>query len=96
MCHFYGNPLSILNDVASNLSLQKFLQPQHFELIRMLPSFKKLAEGLVEAGELLQARDILRDDKALLSKVEECLDSRQADISRILRAMHLFKARHKN
>lgn len=92
MCHFYGNPLSILNDVASNLSLQKFLQPQHFELIRMLPSFKKLAEGLVEAGELLQARDILRDDKALLSKVEECLDSRQADISRILRAMHLAAA----
>ncbi|KAH7416938.1 origin recognition complex subunit 3 N-terminus-domain-containing protein [Cadophora sp. MPI-SDFR-AT-0126] len=92
MCHFYGNPLSLLNDASSGPSLSKLLQPQHFELIRMLPSFKKMTEGLVEAGELLQARDILRDDEALLSKVRACLDSRHADIARNLRAMHLAAA----
>ncbi|KAG4433550.1 hypothetical protein IFR05_010975 [Cadophora sp. M221] len=92
MCHFYGNPLSILNDVSGGPLLAKFLQSQHFELIRMLPSFKKLTEGLIEAGNFIHARDLLRDDKALLREVTSCLESRHADVARILRAMHVAAA----
>lgn len=89
MCHFYGNPLSILNDVSGGQLLSKLLKPQHYELIRMLPSFKKWTEGMVEAGDLVQARDLLRDDKALLREVVIRLKSRQTNIVRILRAMHV-------
>ncbi|KAK0118781.1 hypothetical protein ONS95_007663 [Cadophora gregata] len=92
MCHFYGNPLSILKDLSNGPLLSSFLQPQHLELIRMLPSFKKLTEDLIEAGDFIQARKILGDDKVLLSKVGECLESIDADIARILRAMHLATA----
>ncbi|CZS94593.1 hypothetical protein WAI453_013319 [Rhynchosporium graminicola] len=89
MCHFYGNPLSILNDVSTSSSLSKLLQSPHFELIRMLPSFKSLIEGLVEAGDMDQAHELLKDDNILLQKVTDSLESRNSDILRILRAMHM-------
>lgn len=44
---------------------------------------------MVEAGDLVQARDLLRDDKALLREVVNRLESRQTNIVRILRAMHV-------
>ncbi|KAL2065095.1 hypothetical protein VTL71DRAFT_4235 [Oculimacula yallundae] len=92
MCHFYGNPLSILNDVSTSSSLSKLLQSQHFELIRMLPSFKTLIEGLVETKELIQARELLKDDKVLLRQVISCLETRKSDVVRILRAMQMSAA----
>lgn len=89
MCHYYGNPLSIFSGIANDTSITKLIQPQHFELIRMLPSFKKYSEDLVNAGKTTEVLDILEDDNILLSLVLDHLQSGSVEITRVLRAMHL-------
>ncbi|KAJ5038766.1 uncharacterized protein L3040_006446 [Drepanopeziza brunnea f. sp. 'multigermtubi'] len=91
MCHFYGNPLSIFTGVSDDddASIMNLVQPQHLELIRMLPSFRKLSEDLVDAGETNEVQNLLEDDKTLLREVLNRLQSGNAEITRVLRAMHL-------
>ncbi|KAI9048216.1 hypothetical protein LZ554_008011 [Drepanopeziza brunnea f. sp. 'monogermtubi'] len=91
MCHFYGNPLSIFTGVSDDddASIMNLVQPQHLELIRMLPSFRKLSEDLVDAGKTNEVQKLLEDDKTLLREVLNRLQSGNAEITRVLRAMHL-------
>lgn len=89
MCHFYGNPLSILTEISASQSLLNLVQPQHLEQIRLLPSFKKSVEDSVEAGNLSRAQKLLEDDIFLLQEVSKSLASGNIDITRVLRAMHL-------
>ena len=74
MCHFYGNPLSILPAVVdqSSASLTKF----HYDQVRTLPSFKEFVENM-EGGDAPGAvsfyRSLLCDDDALFEFIQECL-----------------------
>ncbi|KAB8302266.1 hypothetical protein EYC80_005707 [Monilinia laxa] len=47
MCHFYANPLSILLSPQREPNLATLLQPEHFEAIRILPSFQNYIELLM-------------------------------------------------
>ena len=61
MCHFYGNPLSILL-VGENP------QPEHLEALRNLPSFRAHVEEVIEAGNGELSRSLLDDDAFLLAE----------------------------
>ncbi|KAI6716843.1 hypothetical protein JHW43_000576 [Diplocarpon mali] len=89
MCHFYGNPLSILTGQTNISSVMEIFQCQHLELLRMLPSFKKLTEELVGARQLARVRGLLEDDNLLLQEVSSRLESGSVETTRILRTMHL-------
>lgn len=91
MSHFYGNALSILTDASTSAkSLLKHIQPYHLEAIRMLPSFRKLAESFKEGHELDRAKRLLEDDQILIEEIESALDSKNRHLLRILRALHLL------
>ncbi|PBP27313.1 origin recognition complex subunit [Diplocarpon rosae] len=89
MCHFYGNPLSILTGQTNDSSIISIVQPQHLELLRMLPSFKKLTENLVGASQLTRVRGLLEDENLLRQEVSDSLASGSVETTRILRTMHL-------
>ncbi|KAK2626703.1 hypothetical protein QTJ16_003878 [Diplocarpon rosae] len=89
MCHFYGNPLSILTGQTKNWSIINIMQPRHLELLRMLPSFKKLTEKLVGARKLTRVRGLLEDDNLLRQEVSDSLALASVETTRILRTMHL-------
>ncbi|CAG8952603.1 hypothetical protein HYFRA_00009709 [Hymenoscyphus fraxineus] len=92
MCHFYGNALSVLSDTSQGFAKSvKRLQPIHFETIRMLPSFQKLVESKVEGGERIRPRELLEEDAVVLEEVEIALESKERDILRLLRALHVFR-----
>jgi origin recognition complex subunit 3 len=93
MCHFYANPLSLLgDDQRDSKSLLKLLQPEHLEALRILPSFTKLVETLLEGNEVIHARRLLEDDQVLLSEVEKALDSTSQTITTLLRTMHVLSS----
>jgi origin recognition complex subunit 3 len=90
MCHYYGNALSVLNAAPGDSQLpSELLDPQHFQAIRMLPSFRNLIESLVDAGDVLHARALLEDDSALFEKVQKSLDSKDRAVLQLLRAIHI-------
>lgn len=73
MTHFYANPLSLLlSDTQNASNALESLQAEHFDALRMLPSFQRHIEALVEedAG---QAKALLEDDEALRLLVQQCL-----------------------
>ena len=91
MCHFYANPLSMLNDnERDSKSLLKLLQPEHLEAIRILPSFTALVEMLIEEHSVALARGLLEDDAILLREVEKALDSTAQSMTTLLRTMHIL------
>jgi origin recognition complex subunit 3 len=91
MCHFYANPLSILNHTTrSSAPLRKHLQPEHYEAIRMLPSFRKLVESLTNNQATSVARGLLEDDDVLSREIEKSLNSMDHNIIKLLRAMHVL------
>jgi len=91
MCHFYANPLSCLNGLSENTaSLYKLLQSDHYEAIRMLPSFQKLIDSLANSQTADLARELLEDDDALFREVEKSLNSKHNDLTRLLRSMHIL------
>lgn len=61
MCHFYGNPLSILLVEAKP-------QPEHLEALRNLPSFRAHIEETLDSGNLEHVRSLLDDDAYLLAE----------------------------
>ena len=90
MCHYYGNALSVLNAAPGDSQLpSELLDPQHFQAIRMLPSFRNLIESLVDAGDVLHARALLEDDSALFEEARKSLDSKDKAILQLLRAIHI-------
>lgn len=67
MSHFYANPLSILLAGTEHTEeVLRLLQPEHYESLRMLPSFQKQVETLVAEGETEEARALLDNDGTLL------------------------------
>jgi origin recognition complex subunit 3 len=91
MCHFYANPLSVLNDATRmSASLKKILRPEHYEAIRMLPSFRKLVESLVNNNNASRARGLLEDDDALYGEIEKSLDLKDQNITKLLRALDVL------
>ncbi|KAK4159162.1 origin recognition complex subunit 3 [Cladorrhinum sp. PSN259] len=91
MSHFYANPLSVL--LADEGKLDKeILQPEHFEAIRMLDSFKTHVELAVEAGQLSHAQSLLEDDEYLTGQILEQAEKRQEYLTQLLRSLHLVTA----
>lgn len=93
MCHFYGNPLSVL---ASPSTLPSgAVQPEHVKALRNLESFRDHVERAVEAGgdkSLQHARSLLVDDEYLVGKVMENDTNRRRWVSRLLRSVLVREA----
>ncbi|QSZ35080.1 hypothetical protein DSL72_007944 [Monilinia vaccinii-corymbosi] len=90
MCHFYANPLSILLCLQENSNLATFLQPEHFEALRILPSFQNYIELLVEQGELERSRGLITDDELLLQEVQVSVQDKDHAVQKVLRVMHVI------
>ncbi len=56
----------------------------------MLPSFQNFVESLVINQATALARGLLEDDVILLREVEKMLDSKDQNITRLIRAMHVL------
>lgn len=96
MCHYYGNALSVFNTPLELLSTPiKMMLPCHYEAVRTLPSFRKLAERFVATKQLDLARDaraLFQDDKTLIREMEHALKARHIDVVRLLRALHVLRS----
>src|ERR1700712_2250420 len=90
MSHFYGNALSILNVPNDLKNVAKILKTQHFEAIRMLPSFRSLVERLIAERKLDQAKSLLSDNTSLIEEMRYAIAARDLTITRSLRAIHLL------
>ena len=92
MCHFYANPLCVLLDISGDFYklLQKRLQAEHLEAIRMLPTFLKLTEHLVKDLHLSRARGLLGNDRELLKMVSLSLEAKDEAITNVLRGIHML------
>jgi origin recognition complex subunit 3 len=90
MCHFYGNPLSWLSNISAYENLSKLIQPHHLEVVKTLPSFQRMVEGLVENKQLARAEALLGDDKALLKEIMNSLESKNISIIQLLQAMSIL------
>jgi origin recognition complex subunit 3 len=91
MSHYYANPLSILLSPTETLSnVIGGLQSEHLEAIRMLPSFRKEIEDLLDGEDTGQARDLLDSDAALLNEVRYSLEGRHGIIRKAQQAMRLL------
>lgn len=100
MCHFYGNPLSVLfhGSYNSNPGAERMdlLQAEHLEAIRMLPSFRKRIETALENGEFAHAKALLSSDEALIEEVCKALynehEGSSASITRLLQDLQLLNS----
>ncbi|KAI1810766.1 origin recognition complex subunit 3 N-terminus-domain-containing protein [Poronia punctata] len=87
MCHFYANPLSFL--VADELKTDA-LQPQHIEILRCLPSFRREVEAIIKSNDPLHARPILEDDSKLKAYVTDHLQRRRDWVVRLSRILKIL------
>jgi origin recognition complex subunit 3 len=92
MSHFYGNALSILNVPKELKKVAEILQPQHFEAVRMLPSFRNHVERLVNAGALQNAKALLKDNASLIFEMNRAITRRNLVITKLLRAIHVLES----
>lgn len=72
MCHYFANALSILTPVLETSSTPDILQAEHFEAVRILPSFKSFVMRFMETRNLDRVDDLL-DDAKLLEEMEVSL-----------------------
>ncbi|KAF4342675.1 origin recognition complex subunit 3 [Fusarium beomiforme] len=87
MCHFYANPLSVLEHAAA-------LQPEHIEAVRHADSFKEIVEQAVESGDLNNvqyAKDLLENDEFLVTQVQDSLTRRQESVEDFLRSLLILR-----
>ncbi|KAF5675026.1 origin recognition complex subunit 3 [Fusarium heterosporum] len=87
MCHFYANPLSVLEHSSS-------LQPEHLQAVRHTSSFRNHVERAVESGVLdnvQYAKDLLEDDEVLALQVQNSLLNRRESIEDFLRALLILR-----
>ncbi|KAI8632070.1 origin recognition complex subunit 3 N-terminus-domain-containing protein [Xylariaceae sp. FL1651] len=87
MCHFYANPLSFLLPDGLNASA---LRIEHLELLRCLPSFRRIVETAVENNNVSKAKQLLDDDTNLKLHLVGCLQKRRQwaiDLLRILKLL---------
>ena len=66
------------------------MQPEHFEAIRMLPSFRKRVEDLLAENNATRARNLVENDEALFNEIEMCFAAKNKCIINLLRAMHVL------
>jgi len=90
MCHFYANPLSVLIQSTTSALRRKLIQPEHYEAIRILPSFRKLVESLATRNNAKHARELLENDSALLDEVNQSIVSRAEKVTELLRAVYVL------
>ncbi|KAJ8070249.1 hypothetical protein OCU04_000634 [Sclerotinia nivalis] len=90
MCHFYSNPLSIFLSLKDNSDLVALLQAEHFEAIRMLPSFQNYTEHLVEEGDLERSMSLITDDELLLQEAQTLIRDKDHAVQKVLRLMHVL------
>lgn len=84
MCHFYANPLSFLVSDGVNSDA---LESEHVEIIRCLPSFRQTIETAVKNNDIVQAKQLLKDDSKLIEHVVDCLQKRHRWVIRLLRIL---------
>ncbi|KAI0913735.1 origin recognition complex subunit 3 N-terminus-domain-containing protein [Ustulina deusta] len=89
MCHFYANPLSLLVPNGLNSGA---LQPEHIELLRCLPSFRRTVETALENNNIVQAKQLLEDDRKLTRHLVDCLQKRRQWVTKLLRILKIFTA----
>ncbi|TGJ86931.1 hypothetical protein E0Z10_g1827 [Xylaria hypoxylon] len=89
MCHFYANPLSLLVPDGLNSGA---LQPEHIEILRCLPSFRRAVETAVENNSTIQAKQLFEDDSKLIGYLVDCLRERRQWIIKLLRILKIFTA----
>lgn len=93
MCHFFGNPLSML--VGLEAGKDNLVQPEHIEAMRNTPSFRKHVEAAIESGtadNLQHARSLLEDDTYLVSRVKAGIEERGAWMDERLRSLLMLEA----
>ncbi|KAF8856979.1 hypothetical protein BDZ45DRAFT_691317 [Acephala macrosclerotiorum] len=86
MCHFFANALSIFTPVFG-ASPPSALQPEHYEAVRMLPSFKTLVKGLIKTQDFSHVDRLLEDDAVLLDEIKSSISN--SPVLRLLRVMHV-------
>lgn len=83
--------MSILNVTLKGPDfILKAIQTQHLEAVRMLPSFRKLVEDLLEAKSLTHVRGLLDDDEVFLAEIGRSLESKDRVITKLIRTMHVL------
>ncbi|KAL8714903.1 MAG: hypothetical protein Q9220_001416 [cf. Caloplaca sp. 1 TL-2023] len=87
MTHVFANPLSVLLQEPFQTNM---FQEQIYECIRNLPSFKELAETLLDQQEFRTLRQLLNDDLVLHRRVAEKLQSGRNSLSAIVAAVELL------
>jgi len=87
MCHFYANPLSVF--VEANAALA---QPQHFQALRTLQSFREQIEASVGQGSFADVKPLLEDDDSLLGTLDELPDGMLQWFQSVLQSLELLSA----
>ncbi|KAL8295370.1 hypothetical protein RB597_008653 [Gaeumannomyces tritici] len=80
MCHFYANPLSLLSCQQENGAPDwgELIQPEHFDAIRHLASFRAEVESCVKiGGRLDHARALLEDENYMCFEIQSQLRHRR-------------------
>lgn len=91
MCHFYANPLSIFMSVEKGSELD-WVQPEHLQGIRSLPSFQREVEKTLKANKPRDARNLIEDDKLLLKVIQTAKAAKATWVSNLLRCVHILVA----
>ncbi|KAI9745251.1 MAG: hypothetical protein M1818_001530 [Claussenomyces sp. TS43310] len=92
MSHFYANPLSILLSQPESNDISSLLRSEHCEAIRMLPSFRRKIEALLDKTEISMVRSLLDSDEALLKEVSSTLHRQGGAWQISLTMINLLKA----
>ncbi|KAL8796733.1 MAG: hypothetical protein Q9195_001123 [Heterodermia aff. obscurata] len=92
MTHFFSNPLSILTMTSDDVdTLESFLQHEHFEAIRTLPSFRSYAKKLMDAGDIDSVRSLLDDDRALFDAVRTNLKLSKNSLHEVMASIEVLR-----
>lgn len=89
MCHFYANPLSVFMHVTT-IEDMPWVQPEHFEGLRSMPSFRKHVEDKIEDGYHIDARQLLESNEHVLKFVATAMKDRNVWIANLLRCTQIL------
>ncbi len=68
------------------------VQPQHFEALRSLPSFRRSVEATIKTGDVKRARLLLDNDEFLVTHLRDRLRDSRRWVARILRTLKYLSA----
>lgn len=89
MSHFYANPLTVFMSEEVEI---KTIQPEHFEAVRALPSFRQSVETAMQRGDVGYTKLLLDDDQFLATHVRECLHDSRKWVVKLLRTLKYLNA----